>query len=168
MRLCCIVPSNAFSTSQEIGSCFDCVSANLNLHAATPTQSTSLQTINVCISLVHAFKAKLQHVSISGSCTVYSEDCTCGPWFQQYAYNSGLEVQGACYHTACDTALRVDRQESAKWTFKRKETKRKEKTTPLGVNLMRSQVLYRAAQKWICTKWKAATSDVHGLQIRQQ
>jgi len=29
---------------------------------------------------------------------------------------------------------------------KRKEKKRKEKTTPFGVNLMRSQVLYRAAQ----------------------
>jgi len=29
---------------------------------------------------------------------------------------------------------------------KKKEKKRKEKTTPFGVNLMRSQVLYRAAQ----------------------
>jgi len=29
----------------------------------------------------------------------------------------------------------------------RKEKKRKEKTTPFGVNLMRSQVLYRAAQR---------------------
>jgi len=30
---------------------------------------------------------------------------------------------------------------------KRKEKKRKEKTTPFGVNLMRSQVLYLAAQQ---------------------
>ncbi len=30
-------------------------------------------------------------------------------WFHQYAYNSGLEVQGACYDTACDTAERVHR-----------------------------------------------------------
>ncbi len=30
--------------------------------------------------------------------------------------------------------------------IERKEKKRKEKTTPFGVNLMRSQVLYRAAQ----------------------
>jgi len=30
---------------------------------------------------------------------------------------------------------------------KRKEKKRKEKTTPFGVNLMRSQVLYRAAHQ---------------------
>jgi len=30
---------------------------------------------------------------------------------------------------------------------KRREKKRKEKTTPFGVNLMRSQVLYRAAQR---------------------
>jgi len=29
---------------------------------------------------------------------------------------------------------------------KRKEKKRKEKTTPFGVNLMRSQLLYRAAK----------------------
>ena len=29
----------------------------------------------------------------------------------------------------------------------KKEKKRKEKTTPFGVNLTRSQVIYRAAQK---------------------
>ena len=38
-------------------------------------------------------------------------------------------------------AVQVTRKEK-----KRKEKKRKEKTTPFGVILMRSQVLYRAAQ----------------------
>jgi len=60
-------------------------------------------------ALFDAFKAKLQHVSLTGSCLAYSKYCACSPWFQQYAYNSGLEVQGACCDTECDTALRVDR-----------------------------------------------------------
>ncbi len=38
------------------------------------------------------------------------------------------------------------RKEKKRKEKKRKEKKRKEKTTPFGVNLMRSQVLYRAAQ----------------------
>ncbi len=38
------------------------------------------------------------------------------------------------------------RKEKKRKEKKRKEEKRKEKTTPFGVNLMRSQVLYRAAQ----------------------
>ena len=38
------------------------------------------------------------------------------------------------------------RKEKKRKENKRKEKKRKEKTTPFGVNLMRSQVLYRAAQ----------------------
>jgi len=37
-------------------------------------------------------------------------------------------------------------QSEADYEKKRKEKKRKEKTTPFGVDLMRSQVLYRAAQ----------------------
>ncbi len=32
---------------------------------------------------------------------------------------------------------------------------RKEKATPFGVSLMRSQVLYRAAQAWCVTQWKS-------------
>jgi len=39
------------------------------------------------------------------------------------------------------------RKEKKRKEKKRKEKKRKEKTTPFGVNLMRSQVLYRAAQR---------------------
>jgi len=39
------------------------------------------------------------------------------------------------------------RKEKKRKEKKRKEKKRKEKTTPFGINLMRSQVLYRAAQK---------------------
>jgi len=38
------------------------------------------------------------------------------------------------------------RKEKKRKEKKRKEKKRKENTTPFGVNLMRSQVLYRAAQ----------------------
>ena len=38
------------------------------------------------------------------------------------------------------------RKEKKRKEKKRKEKKRKEKTTPFGVNLMTSQVLYRAAQ----------------------
>ncbi len=38
------------------------------------------------------------------------------------------------------------RKEKKRKEKKRKEKKRKEKTTPFGVNLMRSQVLYRAAR----------------------
>jgi len=38
------------------------------------------------------------------------------------------------------------RKEKKRNENKRKEKKRKEKTTPFGVNLKRSQVLYRAAQ----------------------
>ena len=40
----------------------------------------------------------------------------------------------------------IERKEKKRKEKKRKEKKRKEKTTPFGVNLMRSQVLYRAAQ----------------------
>ncbi len=40
-----------------------------------------------------------------------------------------------------------------RWAFVRK--KRKEKTTPFGVNLMRSQVLYRAAQVLLSQCWAA-------------
>ncbi len=43
------------------------------------------------------------------------------------------------------------RKEKKRKEKKRKEKKRKEKTTPFGVNLMRSQVLYQAAQvQWLC------------------
>ena len=46
-----------------------------------------------------------------------------------------------------DVPLRVHlRKEKKRKEKKRKEKKRKEKTTPFGVNSMRSQVLYRAAQ----------------------
>ena len=38
------------------------------------------------------------------------------------------------------------RKEKKRKEKKRKEKKRKEKTTPFGVNLMRSQVVYRVAQ----------------------
>jgi len=38
------------------------------------------------------------------------------------------------------------RKEKKRKEKKRKEKKRKEKTTPFGINLVRSQVLYRAAQ----------------------
>ncbi len=38
------------------------------------------------------------------------------------------------------------RKEKKRKEKKRKEKKRKEKTTPFGVDLMKSQVLYRAAQ----------------------
>ncbi len=38
------------------------------------------------------------------------------------------------------------RKEKKRKEKKRKEKKRNEKTTPFGVNLMRSQVSYRAAQ----------------------
>jgi len=43
-----------------------------------------------------------------------------------------------------------DRKEKKRKEKKRKEKKRKEKTVQFGVNLMRSQVLYRAAQ--VCCK----------------
>jgi len=39
------------------------------------------------------------------------------------------------------------RKEKKRKEKKRKEKKRKEKTTPFGINIMRSQVLYRAAQR---------------------
>ncbi len=45
---------------------------------------------------------------------------------------------------------------------KRKEKKRKEKTTPFGIDLMRSQVLYRAAQFAGCTSVNCS-DDVWGL-----
>ena len=54
------------------------------------------------------------------------------------------------------------------------EQKRKEKTTPFGVNLMRSQVLYRAAQEWwskyTCQKqdfMQGATQDCIDLTLGQ-
>ena len=40
-----------------------------------------------------------------------------------------------------------NRTEQKRKEKKRKEKKKKEKTTPFGVNLMNSQVLYRAAQE---------------------
>ena len=43
-------------------------------------------------------------------------------------------------------ALAAEALKQVRKEKKRKEKKRKEKTTPFGVNLMRSQVLYRAAQ----------------------
>ncbi len=41
------------------------------------------------------------------------------------------------------------------------EKKRKEKTTPFGVNLMRSQVLYRAAQNLFRYSWFAVTVQLN-------
>ncbi len=45
--------------------------------------------------------------------------------------------------------------------------KRKEKTTPFSVNLMRSQVLYRAAQGGIVTKVKGSACLGSALVIPQ-
>ena len=47
-----------------------------------------------------------------------------------------------------EEAIRLEkRKEKTRKEKKRKEKKRKEKNTLFGVNLMRSQVLYRAAQE---------------------
>ncbi len=53
------------------------------------------------------------------------------------------------------------RKEKKRKEKKRKEKKRKEKTTPFGVNLMRSQVLYRAAQISAKHSYLAADKSPH-------
>jgi len=72
------------------------------------------------------------------------------PW-QHQAPHERLPWQHQAHHERVQAFASL----RAKWTRKekkRKEKKRKEKTTPFGVNLMRSQVLYRAAQaKWTYT-----------------
>jgi len=54
------------------------------------------------------------------------------------------ESKACCVTSNHITAAWTEKKRKEK---KRKEKKRKEKTTPFGINIMRSQVLYRAAQR---------------------
>jgi len=58
--------------------------------------------------------------------------------------------QRTCETSICHPSMSLrkekKRKEKKRKEKKRKEKKRKEKTTPFGVNSMRSQILYRAAQ----------------------
>ncbi len=53
----------------------------------------------------------------------------------------------------------LQRKEKKRKEKKRKEKKRKEKTMPFGVNLMKSQGLYRAAQMLACTSQPVTLHD---------